>query len=201
VLLEESVDFPPKEIAGYLDVFPTNKVADGKTFLAHIEQLTQADSKDSALKSLQGHLWKQGFNNRELVAPLYPDVAPAIKEWSRFRHRPVAIFSSGSEAAQRMFMSHAGRVNENEYVSNEIGAVPRGLSGAGSDVEDGSKGQWAEDLTGFLSGYFDTVNTGNKFDPESYTKIARVLDQPAEGILFFSDNVNGMLPSQSTTPS
>jgi enolase-phosphatase E1 len=44
------------------------------------------------------------------------------------------------------------------------------------------------DLTGWLSGYFDTT-TGPKREPESYTKIAASIGLPAEIILFISDVV------------
>lgn len=42
------------------------------------------------------------------------------------------------------------------------------------------------DLTGYLSGYFDTT-TGAKRDPNSYRSLSREIDLPANEILFLSD--------------
>lgn len=44
----------------------------------------------------------------------------------------------------------------------------------------------AGDLTGFISGFFDTI-TGAKSDPESYRRIAQAMAQPISKILFISD--------------
>ena len=42
------------------------------------------------------------------------------------------------------------------------------------------------DLTGYLSGYFDTI-TGAKRDPDSYRLISHQIEVPADEILFLSD--------------
>lgn len=41
-----------------------------------------ADRKSTALKALQGHIWHGGFQGGQLVAQMYPDVAPALGSWA-----------------------------------------------------------------------------------------------------------------------
>jgi enolase-phosphatase E1 len=67
---------------------------------ACVTRLMEQDRKSTALKELQGHIWEQGYRSGELVAPVYPDVAPAFVRWRRGGHR-LGIFSSGSVLAQQ----------------------------------------------------------------------------------------------------
>jgi enolase-phosphatase E1 len=52
------------------------------------------------------------------------------------------------------------------------------------------------DLTGFLSGYFDTT-TGAKKEADSYRKIAQTIGLPPESILFISDVTDELRAAQS----
>ena len=62
--------------------------------------LMDRDRKSTALKSLQGKIWKAGFESGELKGTLFADVPAALRRWS-LRGR-VAIYSSGSVEAQRL---------------------------------------------------------------------------------------------------
>lgn len=62
--------------------------------------LMERDRKSTALKSLQGKIWKAGFESGELKGTLFADVPGALERWSA-RAR-VAIYSSGSTEAQRL---------------------------------------------------------------------------------------------------
>lgn len=64
-----------------------------------------ADRKAAPLKALQGMLWREGFEAGELLAPLYPDVLPALDAWRAAGVR-VASYSSGSVEAQRLLYRH-----------------------------------------------------------------------------------------------
>ena len=64
-----------------------------------------ADRKHTALKAIQGRIWRAGFASGALVAPLYPDVRPVIEAWRAAGAR-VAIYSSGSAEAQRLLFGH-----------------------------------------------------------------------------------------------
>jgi 2,3-diketo-5-methylthio-1-phosphopentane phosphatase len=63
------------------------------------------DRKSTALKSLQGRIWKGGFERDELQGTLFEDVPKALERWSTAAH--VAIYSSGSVAAQLLLFRHS----------------------------------------------------------------------------------------------
>jgi enolase-phosphatase E1 len=63
--------------------------------------LIDRDSKCSALKSLQGKIWQEGYRNGELHGEVYPDVPEALARWSR-EGKIISIFSSGSILAQKL---------------------------------------------------------------------------------------------------
>jgi enolase-phosphatase E1 len=72
---------------------------------AYAEWLMDRDRKSTALKSLQGRIWKGGYRSGSLESHVYPDVRPALERW-RARGRSVAIFSSGSVLAQRLLFAN-----------------------------------------------------------------------------------------------
>ncbi|MUV14327.1 acireductone synthase [Noviluteimonas gilva] len=71
------------------------------------------DRKHTALKALQGMVWEAGYRNADFTAPLYPDVAPALRAW-RDAGLPLAVYSSGSVPAQKLLFGHtdAGDLTE-----------------------------------------------------------------------------------------
>lgn len=59
----------------------------------------------SYLKALQGYIWKAGYASGEIKAPLFPDVAPFMKE-VHASGRKIMIYSSGSVPAQKLLFGH-----------------------------------------------------------------------------------------------
>lgn len=74
-------------------------------YAAYARWLIDRDRKSPGLKSLQGKIWKQGYEDGTLRAPLYADVRPALERWHGAGRR-VAIFSSGSTLAQKLLFAH-----------------------------------------------------------------------------------------------
>lgn len=72
--------------------------------IPYLNWLMDRDRKSTALKSLQGRIWKGGFERGELKGTLFEDVPPAMERWSSAGH--VAIYSSGSVAAQLLLFRH-----------------------------------------------------------------------------------------------
>jgi enolase-phosphatase E1 len=68
---------------------------------AYIEGLMDEDRKSPGLKLLQGRVWEEGYRSGELNGDVFADVAPALRRW-REAGAAVAIYSSGSELAQRL---------------------------------------------------------------------------------------------------
>lgn len=73
---------------------------------AYTRWLISRDSKITALKTLQGKIWEEGFLRGLLRGELYPDVAPALARWKE-QGRRMAIFSSGSVLAQKLLFAHS----------------------------------------------------------------------------------------------
>ncbi|MGD1072069.1 MAG: acireductone synthase [Bryobacteraceae bacterium] len=62
--------------------------------------------KYAPLKELQGKMWHEGYVRGELRAPVFPDVKSAFHLWNAAGVR-IAIYSSGSELAQRDFFRYS----------------------------------------------------------------------------------------------
>lgn len=73
--------------------------------LLYLRWLMARDRKSTALKSLQGKIWKAGFESGELKGDLFGDVAEALRRWSKAAR--VAIYSSGSAEAQQLLFRHS----------------------------------------------------------------------------------------------
>jgi enolase-phosphatase E1 len=67
--------------------------------------LMNRDVKDTALKTLQGMIWRGGYESGEIVAHVFDDVPPALAAWAD-SGLDVRIYSSGSIEAQRLFFAH-----------------------------------------------------------------------------------------------
>ena len=71
----------------------------------YVEWLIALDRKSTGLKSLQGKIWRQGYENGALKSQVFADVAPAFQRW-RARGLRISIFSSGSVLAQQLLFAH-----------------------------------------------------------------------------------------------
>lgn len=73
--------------------------------MMYLMWLMDRDRKSTALKSLQGKIWKAGFESGELQGTLFEDVPEAFRRWSG--NGRVAIYSSGSVEAQKLLFRHS----------------------------------------------------------------------------------------------
>ena len=67
------------------------------------------DRKHTALKALQGMIWKSGYERGDYQAHFYPEVAAVLKGWHA-QGKTLYVYSSGSVPAQKQFFgfSEAG---------------------------------------------------------------------------------------------
>lgn len=72
----------------------------------YLQWLIANDVKFSPLKDLQGMIWHEGYERGEIVAPLFADVAPALRRW-RHQGLILGVYSSGSVAAQQLLYQHS----------------------------------------------------------------------------------------------
>lgn len=68
-------------------------------------RLMDADRKVTALKRLQGAIWKAGYVDGRLTGHVYDDVAPTLQQWCQ-QGITIWIYSSGSIAAQKLLFNH-----------------------------------------------------------------------------------------------
>lgn len=72
------------------------------TLLAFMDE----DRKSTALKALQGIIWREGYVNGDFTGHLYPDVLPALEKW-KSQGIDLYIYSSGSVAAQKLLFGYS----------------------------------------------------------------------------------------------
>jgi enolase-phosphatase E1 len=90
----------------------------------YVEWLIAADRKSTGLKSLQGKIWRQGYEDGALKSQVFADVAPAFERWHQ-RGLSINIFSSGSVLAQKLLFAHtdAGDLTRfiDDYFDTNVG--------------------------------------------------------------------------------
>jgi enolase-phosphatase E1 len=98
---------------------------DPDSIAAYVHWLIDRDRKSTALKSLQGKIWRAGYEKGTLRAEVFEDVRPAFERW-RERGLRISIFSSGSALAQQLLFAHtdAGDLTTfiSDYFDTNIGA-------------------------------------------------------------------------------
>jgi enolase-phosphatase E1 len=64
------------------------------------------DRKSTALKALQGMIWREGYESGEYRAHMYPEVAARLHAW-RGEGLHLYVYSSGSVQAQKLFFRYS----------------------------------------------------------------------------------------------
>ena len=82
----------------------------------YVKWLISVDSKDPALKELQGLIWEEGYRKNQLHGEVYPDV-PEAMERLKAEGIKMAIYSSGSALAQRLIFSSTKYGDLTKYLS------------------------------------------------------------------------------------
>lgn len=124
-----------------------------------VKYMVNNDLKVAALKSLQGKMWKDGYDNGTLKGHVYDDFVPML-EWmtstssNKNNTVKVYIYSSGSVQAQKLLFGNS-------------------ICG---------------DLTNYFSGHFDITTSGNKKEKDSYTNICNDLGIQPSQLVFCSDS-------------
>ena len=81
-------------------------VARTESILSYLDWLMDRDRKSTALKSLQGLIWEEGYRGGDLVGEVFADVPAALERW-RAQRIDTRIFSSGSVLAQQLLFRHS----------------------------------------------------------------------------------------------
>ena len=107
--MQQNLD-PPALVFG-------SKDAEIDSIVGYVHWLIDRDRKSTGLKSLQGKIWKQGYLDGSLKAPLFTDVAPALERWYR-EGLKINIFSSGSSLAQKLLFGHTEAGDLTRFIDN-----------------------------------------------------------------------------------
>uniref|UniRef100_J3N8E1 Probable bifunctional methylthioribulose-1-phosphate dehydratase/enolase-phosphatase E1 n=1 Tax=Oryza brachyantha TaxID=4533 RepID=J3N8E1_ORYBR len=101
-----SVPIPPDD-AGKEEVI--------NALVANVESMIKADRKITSLKQLQGHIWRTGFESKEMQGVVFEDVPEALKHWHASGMK-VYIYSSGSREAQRLLFGNTTYGDLRQYL-------------------------------------------------------------------------------------
>ena len=73
---------------------------------ATLRQWMREDAKVTALKSLQGLIWRAGYEDGRIKGHLWPDVPACLRAWHE-AGVTLAVYSSGSVEAQQLLFRHS----------------------------------------------------------------------------------------------
>ncbi|MDQ2701724.1 MAG: acireductone synthase [Pseudomonadota bacterium] len=114
------------EVRRWLDLVAVEHGAmcDDTMIVETLQGWIDEDRKHTALKALQGLMWREGYLRGELKADIYPDAVEGLRRWHSAGHR-LAVYSSGSVPAQKLLFANteAGDLSGlfDAYFDTEVG--------------------------------------------------------------------------------
>lgn len=151
--LDDIIQFldKPEVIQAFEETIRLAKELDGQDIstndeiLAKLKEWCEADRKITPLKTLQGVLWDVGYKNGSLKGHVYPEVAQQLKNWHEAGMQ-LAVFSSGSVAAQKLIFGYSEAGDLTPYFSayfdtntggkREMETYPKIAQALGVDTKD-----------------------------------------------------------------
>ncbi|MCR6627323.1 MAG: acireductone synthase [Pseudoxanthomonas sp.] len=96
------------DVRRWLDVVATEhgSICSDDVIVETLQGWIDQDRKHTALKALQGLIWEAGYRDADFTAHIYPDAAPALRDWHAQGY-PLYVYSSGSVPAQKLFFGHS----------------------------------------------------------------------------------------------
>lgn len=104
-----------QDFANGADLAPFDDISI-ESIVEYLRYLIDNDRKSTALKSIQGKIWQQGYESGELLGEIFDDVCPAFKRWQS-DGKIIAIFSSGSVLAQKLIFGFSVAGDLRNYIS------------------------------------------------------------------------------------
>lgn len=80
--------------------------ADIERVIALLEDWMEKDAKVTPLKTLQGRVWRAGYEAGDFTGHVYDDAVAALQAWADDR-RALFVYSSGSVAAQKLLFTYS----------------------------------------------------------------------------------------------
>jgi enolase-phosphatase E1 len=96
------------DVRRWLDAVATEHggICSDEVIIETLQGWIDQDRKHTALKALQGLMWRAGYEHGDYRGHVYPDAATALRRWHDAGH-PLAVFSSGSAGAQKLLFGHS----------------------------------------------------------------------------------------------
>jgi enolase-phosphatase E1 len=95
------------DVRRWLDAVAAETGARGDAAVAEIlERWIDEDRKHTALKALQGMMWRAGYERGDFRAHFYDDAVAGLRAWRAAGH-DLHVYSSGSVPAQKLFLRHS----------------------------------------------------------------------------------------------
>ncbi|CAI5958866.1 unnamed protein product [Closterium sp. NIES-64] len=82
----------------------------------NVAAMIAADRKVTALKQLQGHIWRGGYEKGELKGEFFSDVLTALTQWQAAGCK-IYIYSSGSREAQHLIFGYSNVGDLRRFIS------------------------------------------------------------------------------------
>jgi enolase-phosphatase E1 len=102
------------ELAASLENKKLNSVDD---IINTLYRWSEEDRKITPLKTVQGILWKKGYESGEIKGHVYNDVKTALEKWKSAGIK-LGVFSSGSIAAQKLIFGYSEAGDLTPFFSN-----------------------------------------------------------------------------------
>lgn len=80
--------------------------ADNELLITTLYRFMDEDRKSTALKALQGIIWRSGYLNGDFQGHLYPEVAEQLAAWQQ-QGLKLYVYSSGSVEAQKLLFGYS----------------------------------------------------------------------------------------------
>jgi len=106
------LNYLPEVQLAFAETIHLAKEQDGETLITtddiigKLEQWSKDDRKITPLKTLQGILWNEGYEQGELKGHVYPDVKPFFDD-IKAKGIEIGVFSSGSVQAQKLIFEYS----------------------------------------------------------------------------------------------
>ena len=96
------------EVRRWLDQVATEhgSICSDDVIVETLQGWIDQDRKHTALKALQGLMWRDGYTRGDYRGHIYADAATGLRRWHDAGHA-LAVFSSGSVGAQKLLFGHS----------------------------------------------------------------------------------------------
>jgi enolase-phosphatase E1 len=96
------------QVRRWLDLVATESggICSDAVIVETLQGWIDQDRKHTALKALQGLMWREGYLRGDFRGHVYPDAAQALRDWHAAGAR-LAVYSSGSVDAQKLLFGHS----------------------------------------------------------------------------------------------